>query len=165
MGIVYLVHHVNWNVDLAVKCVLESHKADPEIVRAFLHEADKWIHLGLHPNVVSAYYVRKYGDAHYIFLEYVPGVSLRKLLDSGQPLTVQQQLGIAIQICRGLAHCHKKGMIHRDIKPENILVAKSEDSDLYDAKLTDFGLVHHQAAQLAGEPVPPTQPATSTPLA
>jgi len=150
MGIVYRVHHLNWRIDLAVKCVREGHKADDEIMRAFLHEADKWIHLGLHPNVVSAYYVRKYGDGHYIFLEYVPGVSLRTLLESHEKPTFQQKLDMAIQICRGLAHCHKKGMIHRDIKLENILVARSDETDLFDAKLTDFGLVHQRAARVAG---------------
>ena len=149
MGIVYRVHHTGWDIDLAVKCVQEGQRANKEIVEGFLHEADRWIHLGLHPNVVSAHYVRKYGDAHYIFLEYVPGVSLRQLLDSGRELSWDQKLDIAIQLCRGLQHCHKKGMIHRDIKPENVLVTPQEQIDLVDAKLTDFGLVSQQAVRLA----------------
>ena len=149
MGIVYRVHHVNWNIDLAVKCVLEDKKADRDIVRAFLYEADRWIHLGLHPNLVAAYYVRKYDHHHYIFLEYVSGISLQKLLDEGRPLTFRQKLNIAIQICRGLAHCHRKGMIHRDLKPGNILVAGSGQTERFDAKLTDFGLVRQQAIRLA----------------
>jgi WD40 repeat protein/serine/threonine protein kinase len=149
MGIVYCVHHTSWNIDLAVKCVLEDKKADPETVTAFLHECDRWIHLGLHPNIVSAYYVRKYGDGHYIFLEYVAGTSLRRLLDGGQKLSLNQKLDIGIQLCRGLAHCHKKGLIHRDIKPQNILVVVAGAADLADAKLTDFGLVHQGAVRLA----------------
>lgn len=150
MGIVYRVHHTGWDIDLAVKCVLEGQRSNAEVVEGFLHEADRWIHLGLHPNVVSAHYVRKYGDPHYIFLEYVPGVSLRDLLDRGTELTWEQKLDIAIQLCRGIQHCHDKGMLHRDIKPENILVVPGETGDLVDTKITDFGLVRQQAARLTG---------------
>src|SRR5262249_43990821 len=59
MGRVYKVRHQGWNVDLAVKTPL------PEALRAlggpedFEREAETWVGLGLHPHVVSCYYVRR----------------------------------------------------------------------------------------------------------
>lgn len=40
------------------------------------------------------------------------------------------------QLVKGLAHCHKHGVLHRDLKPQNLLV---EDTDLV-LKIADLGL-------------------------
>ena len=43
---------------------------------------------------------------------------------------------IMLQICLGLQHTHRKGMIHRDISPDNVLVF--EDGEII--KISDFGI-------------------------
>ena len=76
MGSVWRVHHTGWNVDLAMKrpqakCFsTEKSKAD------FIHECEAWINLGLHPNIVSCYYVREIGKTPTIFSEWMNGGSL-----------------------------------------------------------------------------------------
>jgi len=67
----------------------------------------------------------------YIEMEYAPS-SLAKI---PLPLPEERAVRIVLDIARGLAYAHGKGIVHRDIKPENILLA--EDGT---AKITDWGL-------------------------
>jgi cyclin-dependent kinase len=40
------------------------------------------------------------------------------------------------QLIKGLAHCHKHGVMHRDLKPQNLLV----DDQTMTLKIADLGL-------------------------
>ena len=51
------------------------------------------------------------------------------------PVEVDDALGIAIQIGKGLAAAHGRSIVHRDVKPANIIV--TEDGSV---KVTDFGI-------------------------
>ena len=64
----------------------------------------------------------------------------KKLSDycKGQQLSVRQQLGLFIPVCRAVQHAHQKGIIHRDLKPSNILV--TEDEGVAMPKVIDFGI-------------------------
>src|SRR6185436_8603010 len=66
--------------------------------------------------------------------EFVDGPTLRELMRSGG-LPLAEALDVTLQICRGIDHAHRRGVIHRDLKPENILIAEGRI-----AKVTDFGL-------------------------
>jgi serine/threonine protein kinase len=75
------------------------------------------------------------GTTVYFFvMEYVDGVSLRGLLDSGH-ISPKEALAIVPQICEALQYAHDQGIVHRDIKPENILLNKQGQ-----VKIADFGL-------------------------
>lgn len=54
---------------------------------------------------------------------------------AGGPLPVEQTLRIAIEVCRGLAFAHEKGVVHRDLKPGNVWLTVDGT-----AKIGDFGL-------------------------
>ncbi len=82
------------------------------------------------------------GPLYYFLMEFVDGVNLRRLLDTGK-LLPEQALAIVPQICDALQYAHDAGVVHRDIKPENILIDSRGQ-----VKIADFGL-----AKLVGQPL------------
>ena len=146
MGSVWRVHHTGWNVDLAMKrpqpqCFsTEKSKAD------FIHECEAWINLGLHPNIVSCYYVREISGTPSIFSEWMDGGSLesaiqKETLYAGAEAEQKERLlDVAIQFARGLHYAHEAGLIHQDVKPDNVLLSKEGE-----AKVADFGLARARA--------------------
>jgi len=135
MGVVYFVEHLGWKTNLAVKSIKPEILRDEKLVKAFIREAKTWVDLGLHPHIVSCFYVRQMGGLLRIFAEYVNGGSLKKALSEGRIKDFKTILDLAIQFCRGMDYAHRKGLVHRDIKPGNCLLTK--DGVL---KITDFGL-------------------------
>jgi serine/threonine protein kinase len=69
-----------------------------------------------------------------ILLEYVPGGSLRSLLEKYGGLSRKVIKNYGYQIARGLHYLHSHNVIHRDLKSANVLV--TDDAVV---KLTDFG--------------------------
>jgi serine/threonine protein kinase len=66
-------------------------------------------------------------------MEYLEGSTLADRLRRG-PLSLEEMLRIAIDVCEGLEKAHRSGVVHRDLKPSNIMLTKDG------AKLMDFGL-------------------------
>jgi serine/threonine protein kinase len=93
-----------------------------------------------HPNVINRL---GHGTAidlegstfHYIVLEYLPGGDMFALTRT-RPLSIQRALFYLEQVCSGLAHAHKCGVIHRDIKPQNLLLTADKEV----VKIADFGV-------------------------
>lgn len=73
-----------------------------------------------------------------IFLEYVPGGSLKNLIDKFGPLEESIARIYTRQLCLGLEYLHRNGIAHRDIKGANCLVGN--DGVI---KLADFGSSKH----------------------
>jgi serine/threonine protein kinase len=102
--------------------------------------------LGLHPHIVSCYYVRTLGGIPRIFAEYVEGGSLAdwiqqlKLYEGGPEKTLERILDVAIQFARGLHYAHEQGLVHQDVKPANVMMTSDGI-----AKVTDFGLANARA--------------------
>ncbi|MBX7259217.1 MAG: hypothetical protein K1Y02_22840, partial [Candidatus Hydrogenedentes bacterium] len=76
MGKVYKVLHRGWNMPLAVKSPRARTMLREKGARNFEKECETWVNLGLHPHVVSCYYVRRLGGVPRVFAEYVDGQSL-----------------------------------------------------------------------------------------
>ena len=104
---------------------------DPAARQRFLMEARAAARIQ-HPNVVSIYRVGELGDRPYLVSELVRGTALS---DVPRPMAWSKALALAIDIGRGLAAAHRRGVVHCDIKPSNVMV--TEDGV---AKLVDFGL-------------------------
>ena len=158
MGRVWRVYHTGWNVDLAMKRPRAEHFADEKSKLDFIRECDTWIKLGLHPNIVSCYYVRLIDGIPTIFSEWMDGGSLQQAIKSralyrGTPAEQQERiLDIAIQFARGLHFAHEAGLIHQDVKPDNLLLTAAGD-----AKVADFGLAKARAVLTVRESGLPSQ--------
>ncbi|MEP7180631.1 MAG: serine/threonine-protein kinase [Betaproteobacteria bacterium] len=88
-----------------------------------------------HSNIVTIHDVGKSDDVAYIAMEFLQGLSLREILDSGVVLPPEKIAEIVTQVADGLAFAHEHGVVHRDIKPPNIMVL-----DNGSVKITDFGI-------------------------
>lgn len=78
-----------------------------------------------HPCIVSMIGFCMKDNYICLVTEFVKGGDLYSWIhDLQQPLTVQQKIGIASNICAGIIYLHTKGIIHRDLKPHNVLVCE-----------------------------------------
>ncbi|MGQ9730757.1 MAG: outer membrane protein assembly factor BamB family protein, partial [Candidatus Zipacnadales bacterium] len=130
---------------------------DRQMLNRFSAEARTWMNIPFHENVVQAIICREIEGQPFLFLEYVEGTDLQKLLETESPLAVAQMLNYGLQFCRGMAHVHNSappgsstGIVHRDIKPGNLMITRQGQ-----VKITDFGL-----AKAYGTPTKLTPSAT-----
>lgn len=121
---------------VAIKQLLLNKATDEKAVKRFVQEARIAAALE-HPNIVSIYAMRVEEKRFYMVMEFLPGGSLRALLDKQGKLPVEQAVNLTIGICEGLAKFHAKGIVHRDIKAENILLTADGRP-----KVADFGIAH-----------------------
>jgi len=73
----------------------------------------------------------------YFIMEYIDGIPINEYCDQNRLSTVER-LELLTQVCDGVQHAHRKGIIHRDIKPTNVLVAEEEGRPV--PKIIDFGI-------------------------
>lgn len=136
MGIVYIALDITDNKLFAIKTFQDQFLWNRKIIKMFVREAEVWVKLGKHRNIVEAKFVRNIDGKPYIFLEFIQGMDLNSLLKK-EPLDIIVSLDFAIQFCSGMMYANEKlGIIHRDVKPSNCMI--TEDGIL---KITDFGLV------------------------
>ncbi|KAJ0105125.1 hypothetical protein Patl1_17709 [Pistacia atlantica] len=95
-----------------------------------------------HPNIVRYYGSESVDDKLYIYLEYVSGGSIYKLLQDYGQLGESAIRSYTQQILSGLEYLHAKNTVHRDIKGANILVDPHGR-----VKLADFGMAKHITGQ------------------
>ncbi|MDR0704688.1 MAG: protein kinase [Planctomycetaceae bacterium] len=140
VGVVHRVYHREWDRDLAVKSPKPQVFQTESGKQSYEKEAQTWIELGLHPNIVTCYLVRRISNIPRLFVEFVPDGSLRdwirdgRLYEGGSEAALLRILNIATQFAWGLEHAHRQKLLHLDVKPANVMMAGQT------AKVTDFGL-------------------------
>lgn len=134
MAIVYKAKCLKLNRYVALKVLRPEFREDKDFITRFKAEAQSAASLS-HPNIVSVYDVGQDGDLNYIVMEYVEGVTLKQYMAAKGVIPWREAVDYAAQICAGLEHAHKNGIIHKDIKPHNIMITREGT-----LKITDFGI-------------------------
>jgi serine/threonine-protein kinase len=135
MGIVYKAHDRELDDLVAIKTLRsEVLSADPTLLDRFKQEI-RLARRITHPNVLRTHDLGESNGLKYLSMEFVKGLTLKHLLESGEILPTPVGLRIAKQVCAGLAAAHEVGVIHRDVKPQNILIEPTGG-----LKIMDFGI-------------------------
>jgi Tol biopolymer transport system component/tRNA A-37 threonylcarbamoyl transferase component Bud32 len=133
MGEVYRARDRQLGRDVAVK-VLPTDRTDAEAAARFEREARSAAALN-HPNILDVHHFGRQGDVQFLVTELLDGETLRDRIRREGALPWKKAVGIAVQICDGLAAAHAQGIVHRDLKPENIFLTLDGR-----VKILDFGL-------------------------
>jgi serine/threonine protein kinase len=90
--------------------------------------------IGRHANIVSLYDydIDADGSVEYMVFEYLSGGTLAEYLSKAGKRSLDEILRLGRQLCRGLAHLHKRGLIHRDVSPENVWLDERHEAHLGD---------------------------------
>ena len=137
-GSVWLARDEHTGLEVALKIVAKEGKAAARAER----EAAAAARLR-HPNCLRAYAFARDARHVYIAYEFIPGRTVREALRAGE-LDDADAVEACAQVCDGLAHAHRAGILHRDVKPSNVLLAEGEGVS---ARLLDFGLARMAEAE------------------
>ena len=101
-----------------------------------------------HPNIVTIHDVVEQTEEGlaFIAMEYVRGTTLKALLQSDQPMSLQFIVDVVSQVAEALDYAHAHRVIHRDVKPANILITADNK-----VKITDFGIARLDTSNLTQE--------------
>jgi formylglycine-generating enzyme required for sulfatase activity len=132
MAIVYRARDLKHDRLVAIKVF------KPELAQAlgpdrFLREIKVTAQLS-HPHILPLLDSGEADGLLFYVMPYVPGESLRHLLQRQGKLPLGEALRITHEVADGLESAHRRGVIHRDVKPENILLEEGH------AVIGDFGI-------------------------
>jgi serine/threonine protein kinase len=119
---------------VALKMIRTGVNIELEAKERFYREARTCARLS-HPHIVSVYDLGEENGTSFIAMELLKGADFRQLIERKEPLPLPVKLIAMAQICEGLAHAHREGVIHRDIKPSNLFLLADGR-----AKIVDFGI-------------------------
>ena len=134
MAVVYKARCHRLNRLVAIKILKDEYSKDEEFRRRFHAESQAVAMLG-HPNIVQVYDVSSTGEADYIVMELIDGITLKQYMEKKGVLNWKETLHFGMQIAKALEHAHSRGIVHRDIKPHNVMVLKNGS-----VKVADFGI-------------------------
>ncbi len=139
MGVVLRVRDAEFDRDLAVKVLAESHGDNPAVAHRFWREAKISGQLQ-HPGIPPVYALGRLDDARpYFAMKLIAGRTLADLMtergenDAGMHHGDRGRfVAIFEQVCQTLAYAHSRRIIHRDLKPANIMVGAFGEVQIMD---------------------------------
>jgi len=140
-GVVYVAWHPEHDRTAAVKLFSAAPKDATAAISRLKRDAQAAGALG-HPNIAAVLGVGDHDGWPWVATEFVPGVSLAQVLRGRALLPIERVLDVWRQMCEGLAHAHREGVLHLDLKPADVRLAPTGE-----VKLVDFGSWHLKALE------------------
>ena len=139
MGRVYLASHLRLPQQAAIKVLHPSMVQDSAAVQRFNREASNAAKIE-HDRVARVF---DFGETKtglvFIAMEFVPGQTLRSILEEQPRLSPARVANLIYQVAEGLDAAHRMSIVHRDLKPDNIMVI-TDATGIDRAKVVDFGI-------------------------
>lgn len=137
MGEVFEGVNVTSDERVAIKVMLPSLAADPNVIAMFRREARSMTRLQ-HEALVQYRVLAQepqFGIL-YIVTDYIDGTPLCDVLATLKPSPDQLEM-LLYRLASGLRAAHQLGVLHRDISPDNVLL---EGGRIERSKIVDFGI-------------------------
>jgi serine/threonine protein kinase len=109
MGEVYKARDTRLDRTVAIKVLLGAFSGDVDRLRRFEQEARAAAALN-HPNIVVLYDIGQHDGAPFLVTELLEGSTLRERL-GGTALPVRKAVDYGVQMTRGLAAAHERGIV------------------------------------------------------
>jgi len=139
MGAVYLAEHIRIGRKDAIKVLNAELASDREAIARFTRGARN-VSAIRHPNICTIYDFSDTADGvTFLAMEYVPGETLRDVLQREGALPIERAVHITMQAALALQAAHDAGIVHRDLKPANIMVSPGQGG-LDEVKVVDFDI-------------------------
>ena len=158
MAIVYLGEHKAMKRPVAIKFLLPEYVIIENIRKRFIAEGKNMFSMN-HSNIVRVIDLIDQPDMVAIVMEYVPGNSLKVMIEKYGALEDDEIKEFFPQMLDAVAYVHAQNLIHRDIKPSNFMV--SADGSV---KLFDFGIAKNQQIENVEHTATGTNQTLGTPL-
>jgi serine/threonine-protein kinase len=142
MGVVYKAHDPLLNRIVAIK-TMSPDAAENEELRSRLEREAVLAAKLRHPNIVTVFDIGEEGGVPFMAMEFLEGIDLKHIPTQNIQLYPSEKWGVLRQVCLGLHHAHKEGVVHRDIKPGNIRILRDGT-----VKIMDFGIARFATSQL-----------------
>jgi serine/threonine protein kinase len=139
MGVVVAARHVQLDVPVALKFMLDTALADRNLVMRFQREARATARLRSEHVVRVSDVGTLDSGAPYMVMEYLEGDDLAALLARLGPPPIAHAVEYLLQACEALDEAHRAGLVHRDVKPANLFLTRRPNGTPC-IKVLDFGI-------------------------
>ena len=116
---------LGWDDHLATTVVLKTLRpghVDSTRARSSIAREAETLRSLSHPSIVRSFGADTDGPQPYLILEFLDGPRLSTLVRKYGPLTSDQLVPLALELCSALAYMHNEGWVHLDVKPQNVIM-------------------------------------------
>ncbi len=138
-GEVFRVNHPETGQVFVLKLARRAIAADPTGRGRMLREGRLLAGFD-HPNLVRVVDIDLHEGRPFVVMEHVQGLNLQQFAEN-HAVGPREAARILVELARGVAYFHARGILHLDIKPRNVLIDEEGRP-----RLIDFGLARYRHA-------------------